>query len=402
MKEMGDANKITGYGEHRELYRISTDEILYFEAVGEKVFAYTEQEIYEIKNRLYQIEEKVNSYDFTRASKSMLVNTDRISSIASISGSRGKIMMDNGEAVIASRMYYKPLLSSMKWKKIGIKVRKRRHKMSKKLLLINDMAGYGKVALSAMIPVLSHMKYEVFNLPTAIVSNTLDYGKFDILDTTDYMKNAIAVWEQLGFEFDAISTGFIVSKEQTELVTEFCKARAEKGVTIFTDPIMGDEGKLYNGITEETIDLMRELISAADYIVPNYTEAAYLTELPYKEDGVTEEEYHTMIDKLRAFGAKSIVITSAKIAGTDCRSVVGYDHKKEEYFKVDFEEIPVHFPGTGDIFSAVFIGKLMSGKDLQTATAEAMDAVKSMISKNADNVDKYKGIPLETCMEVLD
>ena len=49
--------------------------------------------------------------------------------------------------------------------------------MSKKLLLINDMAGYGKVALSAMIPVLSHMKYEVFNLPTAIVSNTLDYGK---------------------------------------------------------------------------------------------------------------------------------------------------------------------------------------------------------------------------------
>ena len=75
---------------------------------------------------------------------------------------------------------------------------------------------------------------------------------------------------------------------------------------------------------------------------------------------------------------------------------------KEEYFKVDFEEIPVHFPGTGDIFSAVFIGKLMSGKDLQTATAEAMDAVKSMIGKNADNVDKFKGIPLETCMEVLD
>ena len=73
-------------------------------------------------------------------------------------------------------------------------------------------------------------------------------------------------------------------------MTEFCKARAEKGVTIFTDPIMGDEGKLYNGITEETIDLMRELISAADYIVPNYTEAAYLTELPYKEDGVTDDD----------------------------------------------------------------------------------------------------------------
>lgn len=61
--------------------------------------------------------------------------------------------------------------------------------MNHKLLLINDLAGYGKVALSAMIPVLLHMKYEIFSLPTAIVSNTLDYGKFDILDTTDEYMN---------------------------------------------------------------------------------------------------------------------------------------------------------------------------------------------------------------------
>lgn len=115
--------------------------------------------------------------------------------------------------------------------------------MNHKLLLINDLAGYGKVALSSMIPVLSHMKYEIFSLPTAIVSNTLDYGKFDILDTTEYMKHTLDIWNQLGFTFDAISTGFIVSKEQTELITEFCKKKSEEGIKIFTDPIMGDEGK---------------------------------------------------------------------------------------------------------------------------------------------------------------
>ena len=145
--------------------------------------------------------------------------------------------------------------------------------MKNKILLINDLAGYGKVALSAMIPVLSHMKYEIFSLPTAIVSNTLDYGKFDILDTTDYMKNTLEVWKQLEFEFDAISTGFIVSKEQTELITDFCKAKSAEGITIFTDPIMGDEGSLYNGISEETVSLMRKLVSVSDYTVPNYTEA---------------------------------------------------------------------------------------------------------------------------------
>ena len=46
---------------------------------------------------------------------------------------------------------------------------------------------------------------------------------------------------------------------------------------------MGDDGKLYNGMSEETVELMRKLISVADYIVPNYTEACYLTEPPMKQ-----------------------------------------------------------------------------------------------------------------------
>ena len=90
----------------------------------------------------------------------------------------------------------------------------------RKRLLINDMAGYGKVALSAMIPIMSNMKFQVYNLPTALVSNTLDYGKFDILETTGYMKNSMGVWDELGFAFDTIATGFLVSEEQTRLVAE--------------------------------------------------------------------------------------------------------------------------------------------------------------------------------------
>ncbi len=66
-------------------------------------------------------------------------------------------------------------------------------KKQTRILLVNDMAGYGKVALSVMIPVLSHLKFETFNLPTALVSNTLDYGQFDILDTTEYMEIRLQV-----------------------------------------------------------------------------------------------------------------------------------------------------------------------------------------------------------------
>lgn len=278
--------------------------------------------------------------------------------------------------------------------------------MHKKILLINDMAGYGKVALSAMIPVLSHMKYEVFNLPTALVSNTLDYGKFDILETTDYMRNSMKVWEELGFEFDAISTGFIVSGEQAELVAEFCARKSAgnsaRGAAVFTDPIMGDDGKLYNGVTENTVQMMRRLVSVADYIVPNYTEAAYLAQMPYRPGGASADEIYAMIDRLRAIGAKSVVITSIVMKGMEEKSVIGYDFLKKDYFRLDFEEIPVRFPGTGDIFSSVLMGGILDGKDLKSATWRAMDIVRDMIAGNRNNKDKYKGIPLELCMEALD
>ena len=271
-----------------------------------------------------------------------------------------------------------------------------------KVLLINDLAGYGKVALSAMIPVLSHMQYEVCSLPTALVSNTLDYGKFEILETTDYMQNTLAVWDQLGFTFDAVSTGFILSRPQTELVRDFYRAQKAKGTLIFTDPIMGDEGKLYNGVGEETVALMRELIATADYIVPNYTEAAYLAGVPYSREGCTRQELYDLALALHQQGAGSVLITSARMlvdGGNPIQCVAGYDAAADACFILPYEELPVRFPGTGDIFSAVFMGHILHGEPLKKAAQAAMRTVSNMLEKNAANQDKYKGIPIETCLE---
>lgn len=127
-----------------------------------------------------------------------------------------------------------------------------------------------------------------------------------------------------------------------------------------------------------------------------------LTGTAYEADGITEEDYHKMIDALQALGAKSVVITSAIVKDSVNKTVMGYDHIENKYFRIDFDEIPVRFPGTGDIFSAIFMAEILSGKTLQTATKKAMDAVRTMIIKNAENADKFKGIPLETCLEVLD
>lgn len=266
-----------------------------------------------------------------------------------------------------------------------------------KVLLINDIAGYGKVALAAMIPIMSHMGFNIYNLPTAVVSNTLDYGRFDILETTDYMKNALKVWKELGFSFDAICTGFIVSEEQVRVVAEYCREQKEKGVKIFVDPIMGDDGKLYNGVSDNTIAYMRGICSVADIIMPNYTEAAFLSDKYIGEETVTETQAREIVDALRKMGSKAIIITSIMVDGQSC--VYGYDDGCGEYFKIPFDYVPVHFPGTGDIFSALLIGSVLKGRSLQKSTAYAMNTVRQLILENTENADKYKGIPIEKYLE---
>ena len=271
--------------------------------------------------------------------------------------------------------------------------------MNKQVLLINDLAGYGKVALSAMMPVLSHLKINIYNLPTALVSNTLDYGEFAILDTTDYMQNTLSIWKHLGFHYDAISTGFILHEKQASLIADYCIEQSKKGVKIFCDPIMGDDGKLYNGVNENNVIAMRKLVACSDYIVPNYTEAVYLCNKTYIPNP-TKEEIINIINDLKRIGAKSVVITSVCMDGL--YHVVGYDQLNKEYFFLQYEYIDVRFPGTGDIFSAMMLACIMKGFDLKTSVKKAMDVVKKMILKNLDNKDKYKGILIESCLEVID
>lgn len=277
-------------------------------------------------------------------------------------------------------------------------------KMTKKILLINDIPGYGKVAVSAMTPVLIRKGFEVYNLPTAILSNTLNYGKFASLDTTEYMREAVAVWKELGFKFDAVATGFISNGKQCEFIADFVKEEAEKGAVIYADPIMGDNGKLYNSVTKDRVDIMKRIITNTDYIVPNITEACILSGIPYNEKGFTKNELNKIVETLHEMGAKSVVITSATKLNDDgqsAKTVVGYDGKKEEYFSVEYEEIPVKINGSGDIFSAVIISETMSGNNLETSVRKAVSVLRQMILENKDIIHEYNGLPVEANLDLF-
>ena len=280
----------------------------------------------------------------------------------------------------------------------------------KQILLVNDMAGHSKVGMGAMIPVLSYMGHPTFNLPTALVSNTFDYGKFAVMDTTAYIRQTLQVWKELGFSYDAICTGWMYGSEQAQLVADYCREQAENGVTVFVDPVLGDGGRLYNGMAEDHVELMRRMVSVAHLAMPNYTEACYLTGTEYNADGLSWDEACTLLDGIAALGAKSAIITSARVDGFSCvigrRSdapLAGFEQHIDagRYFRLDYDEIPVAFHGTGDIFSAILIGHLMNGEPLMESTRIAMDTVSRLIDRNRALPDKCRGIPIEQCLDLL-
>ena len=173
---------------------------------------------------------------------------------------------------------------------------------------------------------------------------------------------------------------------------------------------MGDGGRLYNGIGERQVELMREMVAVADLTFPNYTEACYLTDTPFNPEGMTWDEACRMLDAIAALGAKAVVITSAKVDGQSCvvgrrsdsqLSGIAQNLNEGRYFRLDYDEIPLTFPGTGDIFSSVLIGHLMNGEPLRQSTQTAMTVVSRLIDRYRHQDDIRLGIPIEQCLDLL-
>lgn len=280
--------------------------------------------------------------------------------------------------------------------------------MTKKVLLINDQPGHGKVAIPAMAPVLIRKRYEVFSLPTVIVSNTFNYGKFATIDTTAYMKEAVNIWKELGFTFDAVSTGYIANDSQAEFISDYCRELSQKGTAILVDPIMADNGKLYNSITEKRVEIMKKMVSVADYLIPNVTEACFLTGTPYSEEGYSEKELFDMAEALHRLGAKSVAITSALLRESSCagddkmsRAVVGYDSETGKCFLERYDEIPLKINGSGDTFAAMVLSEILEGIPFKKTVSDATRKVRELILKNIDIAKEYNGLPMEADIELL-
>jgi pyridoxine kinase len=234
------------------------------------------------------------------------------------------------------------------------------------------------------------MGIQVCPVPTAILStHTGGFENMVFHDLTDYITPCFSHYKSIGVTFDAVYSGFLASAEQICGCLEFF--RGFENALKVVDPVMGDNGKPYKTYTPQLCRRMGELVRVADIITPNVTEAAILLGEEYSHT-LTREVAQSWLTRLCEF-SKIAVITGVVIDDRVCNIAMERD---VGVVSVGYEHIPVHYPGTGDIFASVLTGSVLNGCDLQSAVKKATDfARKSVAVTHESGGEPRNGVMFE-------
>ena len=257
-----------------------------------------------------------------------------------------------------------------------------------RILAINDISCVGKCSLTVSLPIISACGITCDVLPTALLStHTGGFTGYAFHDLTGEHPAILKHWDTLGIQFDFIYSGYLGSAEQIRTVEQI-KSRflAENGKFI-VDPVMGDSGKLYAGFTEDFVDKMRSLCKQADFILPNATEACYLTGTSYP---ATDPE--RLVTELKSVCPRPIVTGILE----NKKNSVYYADENGKIEAYRSENIEGFFCGAGDVFASAFVGALARGKKEETAIALATEFTTTSIRRSAKEVaDKRYGLNFE-------
>lgn len=270
----------------------------------------------------------------------------------------------------------------------------------KRIVTVQDISCVGKCSLTVALPIISAMGVETAIIPTAVLSTHTMFSSFTCKDLTDQIEPITKHWQQEGLDFDAIYTGYLGSFEQIDLMKKmFADFKTEKNIT-FVDPAMGDGGKLYPAFDEAFARHMATLCAVADIIVPNITEACFMTGTEYKEK-YDEAYVADLLKKLSALGAKISILTGVSFEEGKT-GVMGYDSEKDETYYFCHEKLASSYHGTGDIFSSTCVGALMKGFDWKKAVEiAALYTAECIRLTMADGKLKWYGVHFEQAIPYL-
>lgn len=267
----------------------------------------------------------------------------------------------------------------------------------KRIVTIQDISCLGKCSLTVALPIISAMGIETSVIPTAVLSAHTIFEGHTFKDLTDQIDPIANHWKKEGFDFDAVYTGYLASKEQISIVSGFIDKFKTNNNFIFVDPAMADQGKLYPSFDSDFPEYMKKLCSKADVISPNLTEACIMTGTAMKEK-YNKSYIDEISRKLLDIGCKSIILTGVELDGK--YGIYSYDNGNENYYV--HEKFDRTFYGTGDVFSSACVGALTKGYELSKAVEIAGKFTYESIKASVNDPERRDyGINFETALPEL-
>lgn len=278
----------------------------------------------------------------------------------------------------------------------------------RRVAALHDLSCFGRCALTVVMPTLSALGVQCVPLPTALLStHTGGFDDIAVLPLTGQMQPIYSHWEQLGLSFDAIYSGYLEGEEQARILKDFLARFQKEDTLVLVDPVFADDGRYYSRTTDALVGAMRDLCTHADLITPNLTEACCL--LGLTPAAAAKEDARTfaagLLQKLRqAFGTPRVVITGipVKTAGRDEICTAALDRGEENPFFVSLPRVGSGYPGTGDLFASVLLGKMLSGVSFPAAVKDASVFTRDVIAFSMDfDTPAREGVALEPCLKKL-
>ncbi|WP_281772213.1 pyridoxamine kinase [Faecalitalea cylindroides] len=272
------------------------------------------------------------------------------------------------------------------------------HNNQKKIAVINDFSGFGRCSIAVALPIISTLKIQCCPLPTSIFSNHTGFDSFFFDDYTDKMPLYINEWKKLGLQFDGITSGFLGSKKQIEIVTQFFKDFKTKENIIIVDPVMGDYGKIYATYTKEMCEEMKKLVQYADIITPNITELCILTDTPYQEKWKISE-LEKMTEELAEKGPEKIVVTGI----VQKEFIANFCYEKGKSPKIlRCHRVGTQRSGTGDVFSSIIAADAVNQVPFDKSVKKASNFIKKCILRSIEmDIPVTDGVCFEELLQTL-
>lgn len=244
----------------------------------------------------------------------------------------------------------------------------------KRILAMQDLSCVGRCSLTVVLPVLSAYGIEACALPTALLSNHTAFAAWSCLDLAPEIEKIMAAWRANDFQFDGFLLGYLGSPAAIDAAKTCFRDFSRAGAKVIIDPVLGDHGKLYAALDPKYVTAMRHLIASADILLPNLTEACFLTGTEYRAEETADFARET-VKRLAELTPAAIVLTGVEHGGEIGELI----YADGAFSQVWAQRLPHRCHGTGDLFAAVFAAIYFQTGDMEAACAAATDFVTSSL-----------------------